>query len=841
MSLKEYKHKRNFKLTPEPAGAVSKQAAKGLQFVIQKHAASHLHYDFRLAMAGVLKSWAIPKGPSLNPADKRLAVQVEDHPIEYADFEGEIPQGQYGGGEVIVWDNGTWECDGDPVKSWQTGKLRFSLQGKKLQGKWLLLRTAFKKSSKPQWLLRKEQDEAADRINDITVQRPESVISGRKLQVDKNSSSAASTQSKKPTAIKKKSVVKTASKVKPGKHMFQPQLATLVDTLPIGPQWLYEMKYDGYRILAEINQQQIVLWTRHHNDWTAKFPIIAQALKNIKADYALLDGEVVVINDNGQSDFQALQNAMNQNNEDALHYYVFDLLKLDNENIAELPLVKRKERLKKLLLSSKLNNHVHFSEHLQGQDQGKAFYKTACAGRYEGIMAKRADRAYYFGRNEDWLKIKCNQRQEFVIGGFTEPAGSRVAFGALLLGYYDAQQQLHYAGKVGTGFTVASLRTLYKTLSQYIQSKPAFIDPPTGFRAQKVHWLKPALIAEVEFTGWTQDNRARHPSFRGLREDKAASEVTREQVKELKQLKQLKQNNHNESVVAGVTITHPDKIFYPTIKLSKLAVARYYESVADWLLPYVKNRPLNIMRCPDGIEGECFFQKHITHKLPAGIEQVTITQNDKTMDSFIIKNISGLINLVQFGALEFHTWGESSLQSGHPDQVIFDLDPETNITWPQIIETALLLKDVLADLDLISFVKTTGGKGLHIVVPLKPIYNWQQIHQFAKAVANTLVKLNPKLFIATTAKAKRSHKIFIDYLRNSQGATAIAPYSTRARAGAPVAMPLAWDELSEKITSNYFTVNNIQERLAKLKRDPWQKFFKLKQILSKEILEKINN
>ncbi len=830
MTLKHYHGKRHFKLTPEPTGVskTRKKKTKQHRFVVQKHAARHLHYDFRLEIQGVLKSWAVPKGTSLNPKIKRLAVQVEDHPLDYVDFEGSIPKGQYGGGEVIVWDEGAWECEGNPFESWKAGKIKFTLNGDKLHGKWMLIRTAYgAMDNKSNWLLIKEPDAFADYKTDILTARPESVKSGNLLDSD---------GSKKN--VKKIRLIEAGAKIKKKNIKLlkwpEPELALLVDKVPVGSQWLYEIKFDGYRIIAEIKTGQVKLYTRHHHDWTQKFKSIAAALKKMKVESAVLDGEVVVLDKKGISNFQALQNILKKHSDKNLDYFIFDLLQLNGKNIAELPLIERKKILQELLEQNNLKQRIHFSDHIEGQKQGEAFYKKTCRIHLEGVMIKDKDKSYYFGRNDYWLKLKCIKRQEFVIGGFTEPEGSRVAFGALLLGYHDQQKKLHYAGKVGTGFDAATLRSLYGMLKKYTQSKSSFINPPMGFRAEKVTWIKPQLVAEIDFRGWTDENRLRQASFQGLRQDKSAMEVIREGTKKNKT---MKKNTTTKSTVAGVLIKNPDKIFFPEINLTKLELAQYYHAVAKWMLPYIKDRPLNILRCPDGIEGECFRQKHLTHKLPAAIKKIMIKHKGSKMDGFLIHDVEGLINLIQLGSVEFHIWGELYSQQGFPDQIVFDLDPDSEVDWRQMIDAAFLLKDVLLDLKLISFVKTTGGKGLHVTIPIKPLYSWQQVRAFAQAVANTLVKINPKLFIATASKTKRKNKIFVDYFRNIEGATFVAPYSTRVHPSAPIAMPLTWNELKKTTASDDFTVMNTQQRWARLKKDPWHNFFHLKQIFTKELLK----
>lgn len=826
MTLKQYKQKRDFKLTSEPTTATHKYKNKKLLFVVQKHDASHLHYDLRLEMVGVLKSWAVPKGPSLDPKIKRLAVQVEDHPLSYATFEGNIPEGQYGGGEVIVWDSGTWHCVGNPEKSLKAGKIKFILNGKKLQGGWTLVRTTLVAgNNKANWLLIKEADEFANDETDILEMRPKSVITHHSLKRDKQS-----LRNPGPAVKKKYPSPKLLS-------WSEPELARLVHKMPPGSAWLYELKFDGYRIISEIKAGKAKLFTRHHLDWTTKFKTIENALQQLPVDTAILDGEVVVLDNKGAPHFQSLQKALKTNSNKNMYYYIFDLLQLNDLDVAKLPLIERKKLLKNLLRQSDLNPSIRYSDHIENKREGALLYKKICQESLEGILIKNKEMPYFFGRNDYWLKLKCSNRQEFVIGGFTEPDGNRHGFGALLLGYYDLEQKLHYVGKVGSGFDSSLLREMTKIFKKNIKINSPFINPPNNSDNSHITWLKPVLVAEVDFRSWTRDDKVRQAIFIGLRKDKFAKEVTREKAMLIRPSKAKKSIPTTE--VANVKISNPNKIFFPSIQLTKLGMAKYYYTIAKRMLPHIKNRPLNILRCPDGIAGECFRQKHLTHQLPLSIEKTSFKHKDKKIDGFIIRNIQGLINLVQLGAVEFHIWGELYSRQGFPDQIVFDLDPDTRITWPQLVDAAFLLKKTLLNLKLKSFVKTTGGKGLHITVPIKPIYTWSQIHTFAKAVANTLVKLNPSLFIATMSKDKRKNKIFIDYMRNSEGATFIAPYSIRINSSASVALPLSWAQLKKTTSSDEFTVENIADFLARSKKQPWENFFRLRQKFTKEIINLI--
>jgi bifunctional non-homologous end joining protein LigD len=857
MGLQEYWKKRDFKETPEPRGK-PKPASERLQFVIQKHAASRLHYDFRLELDGTLKSWAVPKGPSLDPGQRRLAVHVEDHPLDYADFEGIIPAKQYGGGTVMVWDRGYWSPIGDPRAAYRRGRLKFHLMGEKLRGVWNLVRMGPRSGEdKENWLLIKEQDEEARRgdKSDITT-LADSVASGRTMEQiaagrdrvwhsDRPGKGRDSGRRSRRELIDP-SAVQQARKAAMAEWM-QPQLATLVEKAPEGDEWVHELKYDGYRMLCSLRDGRAKLFTRNGNEWTSKLQRIADAAGMLTAKQAWLDGEVVALLPDGRVDFQSLQNAFDSRSETNLIYCVFDLLYLDGYDLRSAPLLERKRLLTELAKDFSASSLIRYSDHIAGR--GAAVFEEACKRGMEGLVSKRADASYVAGRNRNWVKVKCGQRQEFVIGGFTEPSGSRVAFGALLLGVFDQERRLRYAGRTGTGFSERSLKELHKRLLPLKQSASPFTNPPTGADARGVHWVKPVLVAEVAFAQWTNEGLLRQASFQGLRDDKPARDIVKELPAEVdagsprpvvrrrhRRTGSAARKKHSTSaepaVVAGITLSHPDRVLYPDAGLTKLALARYYEEISEWIVPHLEGRPLTLVRCPEGYTGECFYQKHANETVPNAIGRVKIPEDNKTAIYMVADSPAAVVGLVQMGVLELHTWGAKRDLLERPDRIIFDLDPDTSVPWKSVVEAAQLVRTLLNELDLECFLKTTGGKGLHIVLPLQRVHTWDEIKSFSKAVADHLVRHIPDRFVANMSKQKRKGKIYVDYLRNAKGATAIAAFSTRARSGATVSVPLGWEELSVEIRSDHFTVQTVPARLATLKSDPWRNYVKIKQKLT---------
>jgi bifunctional non-homologous end joining protein LigD len=868
MGLKEYQRKRHFGRTPEPKGGAP-QKTGGNSYLIQKHAARRLHYDLRLELDGVMLSWAIPKGPSLDPKERRLAVQVEDHPIEYGDFEGNIPRGEYGAGTVLLWDRGTWEPEGDPHEGLRRGDLKFRLHGEKLHGSWVLIRMRkpADDDQKGDWLLIKHPDEWAVPLDkrDILQERPESVSTGRSMEqiaadydrewtlrgetprkelrendAEKRESAMAHLDAKKG---KKKTVARNRAVGDPADlpgakksrlpERIRPQLATLMDQVPEGENWLHEIKFDGYRAICKIENREAHFFTREWKDWTDRFGNLREAAASLPVKSALLDGEVVVLLPNGATSFEALQNSLGRRSRQLI-YYAFDLLYLDGFDLRNVPLLQRKKTLSSIFRDSE--GLIRFSDHFQGQ--GEEIFKRACEYPLEGIISKRADRPYMPGRGADWLKVKCLSNQEFVIGGFTEPAGSRTGFGALLVGMHQ-NGDLVYSGKVGTGYSDKTLNQLHSRLERLQQPKPPFSNPPKGAAVRKVHWVRPELVAQVQFTGWTRDGILRHPSFQGLREDKRPDEVRKEEPAEAPKPGSGAVHDKTNPEIAGVRISNPDRILYEDQGITKIELARYYESISDWALPHIRNRPLMFLRCPEGSRKECFFQKHASDSVSDLIKRIPISGQDTSVTGLAIDSLPGLISLARMGVLEIHSWGSRIDRIEQPDLMVFDLDPDQAVQWQGVIEAAHEIRSILEVLGLRSFVKTTGGKGLHVVVPLTRRADWDEVKEFSKQVAETLVREFPDRYVAVMSKARRKGKIFVDYLRNGRGATFICPYSTRARPGAPVSTPIDWDELTPDLRSDQFNIRNLPKRLAELTRDPWEGIEKVRQSIAADMRKKL--
>jgi bifunctional non-homologous end joining protein LigD len=827
-SLAKYRKMRDFARTAEPRGKPlhgRPRPATGKTFVVQKHDARNLHYDFRLELDGVLLSWAVPKGPSIDPTVKRLAMEVEPHPLEYGDFEGTIPHGEYGGGTVMLWDRGSWLPEGDPHQALAKGHLKFTLHGTKLKGSWHLVRTRGGKADSSQregsgkpWLLFKSQDDQAQEGDTLLDDEPFSVLTGRDLAAIANETDEQHTwHSNKPAAPREdegskpaKIKARTKTRAVPPVAEIKPELATLVDAVPTGDDWVHEIKFDGYRVLARIAAGKVSLFTRNGKDWTDRMPTLRDALQQLNVDSAVLDGELVALDAKGISSFQTLQNSLSAGGDAALSYYAFDLLHLNGEDLRAQPLIERKSHLRELLEqhADVLVGKVRLSAHVVGS--GQEFFDNACKLGLEGTIAKRASSAYHPGRGRDWLKIKCSKRQEFTVIGYTEPAGSRSHLGALLLGV-ERDGELSYAGRVGTGFSEASLAELAKKLGPLSTQQPAVVNPPRGADARGVHWVKPELVAEVRFVEMTSEGLLRHPTFQGLRDDKPAREVKLETAAPLERKK----------AATRYPLSNPDKVLYPELGLTKLELLEYYELVSEHMLPQVANRPLTLVRCPNGRDKPCFFQKHPGEGVPKGLRSVAIREKEGKAPYSVIDDQEGLFGLVQLGALEIHTWGSRADDFEHPDILVFDLDPDQGLGYEAVIRGAQQLRSIFEAAKLKTFVKTTGGKGLHVCIPIAPDLGWDVVKDFTGSIAEAMAKASPQQYVATQSKAKRAGKTFIDYLRNGRGATFIAPYSTRARENAPIAVPLEWDELSPKLPPHHFNVRNIGARLAKLKRDPW--------------------
>lgn len=891
MSLTAYKKKRDFTKTSEPRGVKGKKGSK-LRFVVQKHAATRLHYDFRLELAGVLKSWAVPKGPSLDPGEKRLAVEVEDHPIEYRGFEGTIPKGEYGGGSVLLWDRGTWAPEGDPLAGLRKGHLAFELFGKKLRGSFHLVRLR-SDGEKKNWLLMKQRDSWAEpeRNGGIVAARPESVSSGKIIE---EIAEGRRTKVWKSNREPKKNLSKSKGRTRPGARAVslpdlaalpgaarrpmparpEPQLATLVSEAPDGDEWLHEIKYDGYRVLARLERGRARMITRGGKDWTERFGAIAREVGALPAKQAIVDGEMVVLLADGSTSFQALQNQMREGDKGSMSYFVFDLLYLDGYDLTGVPLERRKSLLASILPSRAEQGAVRFSDHVIGQ--GVRFHGAACRRALEGIISKRRDARYVATRAGSWLKTKCTSRQEFVIGGYTEPQGSRSGLGALLLGTHDNGDGLRYRGKVGTGFTQETLDDLRRKLERLEVERSPFSSRPPG--AEKAHWVSPKLVAEVSFGSWTNDGRLRHPSFLGLREDKQPGEVVRESPVEgpiaekrvpplrrrppdtpprlpppvrdpnpgekpaiqdpiPKPKKRPVREPLDEVTPAGISLTHPERVLFPEQGITKLQLAQYFQAVGSRLLEHAAGRPLMLLRCPAG-RGRCFFQKHPSGPVPRALGSVRIREKGGTETYLVLRDEKGLLLLAQMGVLEIHLWGARADALERPDRVVFDFDPHESTPWKDVLEGARNLRERLDGLGLESFVKTTGGKGLHVVVPTKRGPDWGQVKEFSTGLASAIVREDPDRFTTHLPKARRGRRIFIDTLRNRRGATWVAPYSPRARSGAPVSWPLPWEDVTSRTRPDSFTVERVLEPNRAPLEDAWKRLGSIRQTITAGIIKK---
>jgi bifunctional non-homologous end joining protein LigD len=813
VSLHQYRRKRRLGggagQTPEPDDASSRGDPKRRPvFVVQLHHASSRHYDFRLEMDGVLKSWAVPKGPSLRVGEKRLAVEVEDHPLSYAGFEGDIPEGHYGAGHVDVFDHGTWASEGDPLQALAAGKIDFVLHGQRLAGGWKLVRTAMK-GRQVQWLLIKRDDEDA-----------------RDAEADDLLEAAVP---KRSSAVKKRNPRKPARKVDarwharalqldgargtPYPRAFKPQLTDHRDTAPDGQQWLHEIKWDGYRLLADLHDGEVKLRSRNGLDWTADFPEVVQAIRALPVRDARLDGELVVLDAQGRSDFAALQRVIDGSSKQPLRYIVFDLPGVAGTDISRAPLLERKALLKALL--GNVPGILAFSEHVI--DHGPQVFAASGKAGFEGIVSKQVDAPYVNARARSWVKVKHEDTDEFVIVGHTAPKGSRVGFGSLLLAARD-KAGLRYVGRVGTGFDDEGLRALHKALQPLAVKTPVLPLPAhVPFSAASVRWVKPVAVAEVAFRGWGKEGLLRQASFKRLRNDKRKED--------------LEVNMTDAEADAEVQLTHPERIVYPRQKLSKGDVADYYRRMARWILPEVARRPLSLLRCPDGAGKACFFQKHHGPGLGDAVHAVPLQQKSGREDYVYIDDARGLLQLVQMNTLELHPWGATVDDPEHPDRLVFDLDPGEGVRWAQVKAGARDVRDRLQQIGLQSFVRLSGGKGVHVVVPLQPKADWEQAKAFCEAFAQAMALEQPDRYVATMSKAKRTGVIFIDWLRNTRGATSVCSWSLRARDTAGVAVPLRWEELARVSAADAFPMAKALARAKRLKGDPWQGIERLKQTL----------
>ena len=807
--LASYRQKRDFNVTPEPEPTPGGKANQhALAFVVQKHWARSLHYDFRLEFEGTLKSWALPKGPSLDPHVKRMAVQVEDHPLSYGDFEGVIPAKQYGAGQVIVWDSGAWLPAGDAAQGFKDGKLKFELRGHKLRGRWTLVRMRSDGEKQVAWLLIKEHDEFEKPSGDydITKALPDSVNTPVNKAVPRVKKTAPLTTKKTKVAAADEPADLPPGAVKANLPLkLPPQLATLVDLPPEQGEWSYELKFDGYRLMARLSTASVNCFTRNGHDWTAKLPHLAKSLTTLGMEGTWLDGEIVVHNAKGLPDFQLLQKAFEAPSRSgvkaAITYYVFDMPFFKGYDLRSARLDQRRA-----LLESQLDKHtssdIRFSAAFGAPS--KDLMLSACKLGLEGLIGKRADSPYESRRSPNWIKLKCGQRQPFLICGYTDPKGARIGLGALLMGHHDEGGVLQYAGKVGSGFSKKTLAELTQVLKKLSESVSPFADQPSI--AGKPHWVKPTLWADVSFAEMTNTGRIRHGIFHGLSCDKTAKAMTTEA--------HAKKPAPPVSLPASLRLTHPDRVVDTQSGLTKLDMVKHYALVAAVMLPHLKGRPVSLVRAPAGTSGELFFQKHAKALEFPGVKLLDVALDPGHASLLEIANAAGLLSAAQMNTLEFHTWNGVATSIAKPDRMIFDLDPGEKVTWPDIQEAALLVRTLMEALNLISFIKTSGGKGLHVVVPLKRLHDWDTVKGFSRAVVQHLAITIPQKFVAVSGPKNRVGKIFVDYLRNGFGATTVSAWSARARPGLGVSVPIAWNELQGLSSSAHWTVENIAERLS---------------------------
>ena len=820
--LTRYWAKRNFAVTSEPRGGVEASGPE-LAFVVQKHHASRLHYDFRLEWGGVMWSWAVPKGPSFDPKDMRMAIHVEDHPISYNRFEGTIPRGQYGAGTVIVWDHGTWEPVVDPQQGLKDGKLVFTLHGHKLVGLWELVRIAKPGDKQDAWLLFKKRDRHAKPRSeyDVVSALPDSVIA-RPLK-----STTPTTGDAGPTGAVKAPLPATLA----------PQLASLASAAPTSGAWAYEIKLDGYRLMARIDAGKAKLITRGGHDWSAKMPALVEAVESLKLKTAWLDGEIVVMGDKtGTPDFNALQNAFDRSRTDRIDYFLFDLPYFEGHDLRATPLVQRRQLLKQLL-----DEHPHERLRYSADFDADAASILESARRMglEGVIAKRKDAPYESRRTETWLKLKNKLRQEFVVAGYTDRSSGEAEIGSLLLGVHDDAGQLVYVGNVGTGWNAKTATELKQRLKKIEVTASPFGKQPLHQHRWAVrdpaaqHFVKPTLVAEVEFSDWTPDSQVRHAKYLGLRIDKEAKTVKRESAV-MPQGPALVAAG--SSIVGGIKVSHSERIIDASTGITKLELVRYYESVADWMLPHLQRRPCSLVRGPTGVGGELFFQKHIESLQIAGIKELDAALWPGHASLLEVPTAKALVGAAQMNVIEFHTWNalvpKVAKKIDKPDRVIFDLDPGEGERWERVQEAATLVRHLLQELGLESWLKTSGGKGLHVVVPLTPRDDWETVKAFAQAAVQHLARVIPQRFTAKMGAANRVGKLFVDYLRNNHGATTAAAFSARSRPGLGVSMPIAWEDLASLKRSDQWNVRTAREHLSFETADPWQDYWACKQTLT---------
>jgi bifunctional non-homologous end joining protein LigD len=826
--LARYRAKRDFSKTAEPSHKSRAAKSQKLLFVVQKHAARRLHWDFRLEWKGTLRSWAVPKGPSLDPADKRLAVEVEDHPIAYASFEGEIPKGEYGGGHVDIWDRGTWKPLADFDRGLAKGRLEFEMFGDKLRGRWHLVRTRMQ-GKQPQWLLIKSHDDAARAGATADV-------------IDAGGATAPKAKSARSKGVRGRAL--------PAK--LKPQLATLVDAMPDEGDWVYELKYDGIRLLSRVDGDDVRCISRNGLDWTRKVSPIVDALAALDLHGAWLDGELIVTDPNGRSDFSLLQHILEQKRLDELQLCIFDALFLDGEDLRDLPLKQRKERLDAAL--AKLpSGPLRLADQIQSESA--ELLRRVCNQHLEGLVAKRIDSVYTGDRSPDWLKVKCRREQEFVVGGAAYIASRGTGEWSSLLVGVQGRERVKYCGRVGGGFSASERREWQKRIGKLETKTSPFDRLPEKRAGEKWTWMRPELVVQVAFQDWTRDGILRQPRYLGLRADRDPKTVIREEPAHIEDViekapaktlskakkpraKAAAQPKNNEALVGKQRLTHPERVLYPQDGITKQQLAEYFAAVGETAMPHYQDRPLSILRNTHG--SHPFFQKHFLEKSAAGLRVVKIPNADKDPDFVVCDSPQGLLHLAQAGAVELHSWGARMPNAKHADRLTFDLDPGADVPYAPLREAALAIRKLMRDLGLESWVKTTGGKGLHVVVPLTaPLPDWPTAKDFAHAVTLFMERLAPTMFTSKTGERNRKSKIFVDYLRNGFGATAVAAFSPRWRPGVGVSTPVSWDEIDDDIRGTHFNLHNVPARVARQRKDPWAGYWQCRQVLKKGMRERL--
>ncbi len=808
--LKTYRAKREFSKTPEPAGGLVSD--DGNRFVVHKHHATADHYDLRLQVGGVLKSWAVPRGPSLNPADKRLAVETEDHPLEYIDFEGVIPEGEYGGGPMIVWDTGTWAPMDDVEKSLRTGAFKFRLAGEKLNGGWMLTRLKPKPGedeNKKNWLLFKERDLAADTSLDILEARPESVKSGKRIEELVAPPKKPARLPPKPGALKPGALPGAVRGDPPSR--IEPQLATQVPKPPGGPVedtgelWLHEIKFDGYRTMAHIVDGDVRLITRGGIDWTKRYGDLPQAFSRLPLSQAIIDGEIMVLDEKGISRFALLQDALSAGAGSKLHFYAFDLLHLDGWDLRKAPLAKRKALLAELLAGMAANSAIQLSDHVQGDGQG--LYDQVTELGLEGVVSKRANAIYQSGRTKSWTKVKALENGDFIIAGYTVSAAAE---GLAALGMAEFEDgELHYRGKVGTGFDAATAAELLARLQPLRDGATAPEGVPREIM-REMKWVRPLLSARIHYANRTGDNALRHGVFRGLRDVGLSTPVSPKRKRLIA-----------EADLATIWVTNPERRLFGKTGPTKLDIAVYYALVGDFMLPHIMGRPVSLVRCPTGLPKDCFFQRHAFTGMPPSVVTFDSINSEGETKSFLsVEGAKGYLALAQFGVVEFHTWGTHRTSLDKPDQIVFDLDPGEGIAWREVVEAAVHIKSELERVGLVPFAKTSGGSGIHITVPVTQKQNWKKLHQATSAISTHLAATAPDTFTTTMGKENRKRRIFIDYHRNARGHTSAAPYSLRARTNLPASTPVSWSDLETIDAPQDLNYSSLPGLLA-TSGDPW--------------------